>query len=113
MIFQRSFRIGAPLPLRRAALIIWLATFAIHAQTQPFRDLAATNGDLYLNATVELRTARPANAGDAYRYTPGRGVDWFAPDWGPVRGNLDVSADGRVVANNDIRSDLRCTPTAQ
>jgi len=60
-----------------------------------------------------LRTARPANGSNAYHYTPDQGFDWFAPSWGPVRGNLDVSADGRVVANNEIRSDLRCTATAQ
>lgn len=74
------------MPFRPAAFIMGLATFASHTQTPPFRDLAASNGDLYLNATVQLRTARPANAGNAYQYTPGHGFDWFAADWGPVRG---------------------------
>ena len=88
-----------------------LAPLVVSAQSSvAFTNLAASaQGDLYFNSSLSLSTeARPQNAGNAFHYAVGRGLNWFAPDWGSVRGMVDVSADGRVFANTDIQVQVGC-----
>src|SRR4029079_11072211 len=57
-------------------------------------------------SSLTLRTSRPAKAGAVYRYAPATGFEWFAPEWGPLLGTVDVSADGKVVGVNDEHTTL-------
>jgi hypothetical protein len=89
------------------SLLLPVALFA--GSEVAFSNLAATSqGDLYLTSSLVLPGPRPANGGTAFHYAPGKGFEWFSPDWGPVRGGLDVSADGRVFAGTEVKTTLEC-----
>ena len=97
--------------LRR--LILLVCPTALMAQTVSFASLAAdATGNVYLTSPLILRTAQPANAGNVFRYVPASGWSWFAPDWGPAVGMVDVSSAGDVMAATAVRNTLQCVLSA-
>lgn len=89
-----------------AYFISLLGSTCLFAQNDmAFTGLAPTAlGDLYFASTLALPGNRPDKAGNVFHYVAGKGFEWFAPGWGPVRGTPDVSADGQVFAVTDTQS---------
>jgi hypothetical protein len=34
-----------------------------------------------------LTSIAPPRASESFHFGPGKGIEWFTPDWGPVRGS--------------------------
>ena len=89
---------------RGLGLLAFFLPFALVAQSDiAFRNLAATDlGDLYFTSDMVLSGNPPSTSGNIFRYSPGKPIEWFAPDWGPIRGTIDVSADGLSFVGTDL-----------
>src|SRR5262245_50609883 len=86
--------------MRQLSAFVLAIAFAVALRGQPtaaFRSLATTDrGDLYFASGLALRGPKPPRGGFVFRYTQDKGLEWFAPDWGPVLGAPQVSGDGAV-----------------
>ena len=103
-----------PVPFRLGSAVAALLVFLIPvdplpAQIADFANVASDSaGDLYLNSSLILRTAKPALAGNIFHYTSQSGWEWFSPPWGPANGSVDVSSDGSVMAITNVQEELQC-----
>jgi hypothetical protein len=92
------------------ALLFLALPAALMAQNAPaFSNVAADSvGNLYMQSSLSLRTARPATAGNIFHYTKQSGWTWFTPDWAPAYGIVDVSSAGDVMAVTDSKTFFEC-----
>jgi hypothetical protein len=89
------------------ALTLLLLPATLMAQFDAFN---ATDSGLYFTSSLRLLGAPPANWTNVFYYSPESGMQWFAPPWGRVDGQLyAVSGDGRVFASDSYTIQWDCS----